>query len=386
MKRLFCILLSLIAAFAASACSDPAAADAGTAETVGLVNGFEGQTDLDTVMLYGALGRVTVNDDAAYVREGAASARVTVSASPYKDAIPYLYQALALEKKEKNFTDFSRTQAVSVDVYNAGSAPSRVALQLVYPSGAGKRVWTTVQPGWTTVQLTVQREYIPKATDSADSELPVNGVRIVFERGEADGVYYLDALKVYFTDRPYTPILMTLGENEICSFDESWQTELAVGSDGGLEALAPVLEQVSDVTADGIGSALRIEAPPGTGSYTSTQRWPGVSLCQKMLTLVPWTLYPGSARFCFDVYAPEADGVDEIWLSLYSGSTRYFVSDTIPVRRGVWQTVSYTVSDINAQLKSTASNFASTTEIVVRWGEQTGAVRYLYLDNFRMEL
>lgn len=78
--------------------------------------------------------------------------------------------------------------------------------------------------------------------------------------------------------------------------------------------------------------------------------------------------------------------MDEIWLSLYSGSTRYFVSDTIPVRRGVWQTVSYTVSDINAQLKSTASNFASTTEIVVRWGEQTGAVRYLYLDNFRMEL
>ncbi len=56
------------------------------------------------------------------------------------------------------------------------------------------------------------------------------------------------------------------------------------------------------------------------------------------------------------------------------------------MRRGVWQTVSYTVSDINAQLKSTASNFASTTEIVVRWGEQTGAVRYLYLDNFRMEL
>ena len=82
--------------------------------------------------------------------------------------------------------------------------------------------------------------------------------------------------------------------------------------------------QVNDVTSTGTGCAIRLEAP---GSTQNLESWPGFFLNREMTALVPWGDYPADARFCFDVYAPQEGGMDTIWLSMFSGGTRYFVTD-----------------------------------------------------------
>ena len=63
-----------------------------------LVNGYENQLDLNSVMMYTALGQVSISTEKEYVSHGNASAKVTVMADPfygvYDNYTPRLYQAM----------------------------------------------------------------------------------------------------------------------------------------------------------------------------------------------------------------------------------------------------------------------------------------------------
>ena len=104
-----------------------------------------------------------------------------------------------------------------------------------------------------------------------------------------------------------------------------------------------------------------------------------------MTALVPWAGYPSEARLCFDVYAPVENGLDTIWMTMYSGGTRYYVSSELALVPGRWVTYSFTVAELNAQMSSARHNVASTTGIVIRWEEKARPNQVFYMDNFRME-
>jgi hypothetical protein len=345
------------------------------------LNDFESNAEFNLIRLNGVLGRVEKNVDEAYVKTGLASAKVTVEANPYKPGAPYIQQAFELKKAGKDFRNFSSVSMLSVDVYNATGGKARIGMQLNYEFSNGTRKNFELEEGWNTVRFNVKREYIPQSTNTDNVTAPfVEGLSIMFERGAEDSVYYVDNIRLYSTEKSYTPITMSLKENEICSLDKEWQIEL-LESEGRSELLASYM-QVSDITATGSGCSMRVEAPSSTSNLGS---WPGFFLNRDMTALVPWSEYPSDAILSFDLYAPEENGMDTIWLSMYSGGTRYFVTDGLQLTPGKWITYSFSVKDMNMQMSSSRHNVGTTTGLVIRWEEKAGPTKIFYIDNFRME-
>ena len=99
-----------------------------------LVNDYETQADLNSVMMYTALGKVTVNEEKEFVSHGKASAKVTVMADPfygvYDTYTPRLYQAMHIKKDARNYTDFTDVNIVELDVYNDSEKEEKFGFSL----------------------------------------------------------------------------------------------------------------------------------------------------------------------------------------------------------------------------------------------------------------
>ena len=383
MKRIITTILSVCTLLCASACSFDFSNKPQEVVDTGIytLNDFETNADFGLIRLFGVLGSVEQNTQAEFVKTGSASAKVIVEVDPYKPGAPYIQQAFELKKEGKDFRNFSSVSSISLDVYNATGAKSRIGLQLNYEFSNGTRKNYDLEEGWNTIRFNVKREYIPQSTNTDNITAPfVEGLSILFERGEVDGIYYVDNMKLYSTEKSFTPITMSLKENEICSFDSEWQVELIEPQ--GRSELLPSYMQSTEVTATGKGASICIECP---GSTSNLDSWPGIFLNREMTALVPWSEYPDNARLCFDVYAPEVDGLDTSWLSLWTGGTRFFVTDELALIPGKWVTYSFTVAEMNQQLNSDRYNVATTTGITIRWEEKARANKIFYMDNFRME-
>ena len=382
MKKLISAILSIATLLSFTACGG-AETEAPVPMDTGIytINDFESNEEFNLIRLFGVLGKVEQNTDAQYVKTGSSSAKVTVESNPYKVAAPYIQQAFELKKAGKDYRNFSSASMLSFDVYNATGGKTRIGVQLNYGTGNGTRKNFDLNEGWNTIRFNVKREYIPLSTNTDNVTAPfVEGMSLIFERGKQDDVYYVDNLQLYSTKKSYSPITMSLKENEICSFDSEWQVDLLEVE--GRSDLQASYMQVNDITSTGTGCAIRLEAP---GSTQNLESWPGFFLNREMTALVPWADYPDDARLCFDVYAPEEGGMDTIWLSMFCGGKRYFVTDELALTPGRWVTYSFSVAEMNAQMNSDRYNVATTTGITIRWEEKAGGPWVFYLDNFRME-
>lgn len=386
-KKILAFVLSSFLVLGACACANDGENENKTNSNIVLINGFENVAEMDTLTNYGVLGKVSLNKDSAFVKSGKASAKVTVTADPYKTAAPYLLQAFNLQKREENHTDFSNAAFVTMQVYNPQSETMRIGVQLAYQQTSSMQEYYELAPNaWTQIKYNVTREYIPKVA-SLNNIPYVSGVRLNFERPDEDTTFYVDDLYLYKTTTPYVDVVMRLNKNEICSFDAGWQVAMTTLEKGSLDILMPSVALETELTSTGSGCSMKIMAPAGLADYTVTERWPGISLNVEMLKLVNWASYPATAKLCFDVYAPVVNGVDEVWLSAYSDGARYFSGPAEKVAPGRWTTISYTVAEMNATWEYTEErNFATTSYLSLRWGEHPGNDRILYLDNFRMEM
>jgi len=388
MKKVFAWTLSLLLLFTSVGCDfqdNKEEASAPKNDKVFTVNQFETHEDLSTMTLNGVLGKVELNSETAYVKNGEKSAKVTVISNPYKATQPYLYQAMNVKKDEVDCTDFSATEHVTLDVYNAQNTAKRIGLQMVFTDTYNKGVteWFELKASaWTTVKYTISREYIPenKNTDGKKTYL-VTGMNIVFDRPAEDEVFYLDDMKVYKTDKAFTPVKMALEKDEICSFDKLWQVQkLGFECYDGAE-LVPTVSYVKDNTATGEGAALRMDTVPGPAAG----RWPGIVFNEEMLALVDWASYSGEDKLCFDVYTPTINALDKIYLNLYVNGIRFVAADGVSLKRGEWITVSYTVNELNSYGVGSSMSFAQITGIKLFYLEHSGTSKVVYLDNFRME-
>ncbi len=385
MKRILAVILCFCFSIGFVACEEPQTEN--DEKSIVLINGFESLAEMDTFTNFGVLGKISVNTQKEYVKSGEKSAKILVTSDPYKAAAPYVSQAFELKKREKNYTNFSDVGFLTLQIYNPQSETLRIGLQLVHKYSTGMREYFDVLPNaWTKIQYTVTREYIPKL-ESMNNIPYVSDLRIYFDRQEQDTIFYIDDLYLYKTKTTYEDVSMRLKRDEICSFDSGWQVAFTQLEHGGLDVLMPTISMETVTTSTNGGGSLKIIAPAGLGSYKETERWPGVALNKDMLKLVNWGSYSGSAKFCFDVYTPLTNSVDEIWISAYADGIRYFSGPAEKLVPGRWITISYTVDEMNSTWEWTEDrNFATTESISVRYGEETGVERVFYLDNFRMEI
>ena len=391
MKK-FCVgLLCIYLLFAAAACGK----DGQTATDTGRVylNTFETQADLSTMRMFGTLGKVQLNKESAYVREGQASAKIIVSAEPYKEnSTPYLQQAFNIQGKQGYYGDLSKFDKLSFEIYNASTEEKTVGLQLVYtddgiidamlsnPKETGFFQEFALSPeSWTTVIYPIRREYVYMARNG---DMSAQFLEIQFGRGESDDVYYMDSMCMHEAKQPVQNLSASLRDGEICSFDYLWQTEALEFEDSGLSMIRPSARYVSDFGIS--GACVRIDSPVGLADGKVVDRWPGVVLTEGMLAGVPWEVYPKTARLCFNIYIPEENGVSRVDLNVYAGDTLYFVSEK-NLEPGRWTEFSFTVEQMTENAAD-GNIFAQTTRLVLRWAESGESDRVFYADNFRMEI
>ena len=365
-----------------------------------LINSFESTQDMDTSLVKGVLGKVSINKEPQFIKEGQGSAKVTVIHDPYVENTPVLFQSFNLIKKQVDLTDFANIGNVVMYVYNNQNTTQQITLQLCFTKGEGERINYDLKPqSWTKVVLNVEREYIPAVQEMNKKEkLCVDGLNIIFNRlHNSDAIYYIDDITLLTTEKSYQKVQMVLDENEICSFDKSWQAKTLILENSNFPIITPSVKLERKITSTNGGNSLKVYCPGGIGSSAQTFRWPGVALNTEMLKLVKWKEYNDSARICFDVFVPEEDGLDILYFSLYAGyddekgellhSTRFFNAEGIRLIPGVWTHVSYSVSQINASPEATKDyNFANTKYVVFRWDEFVGSEKVVYIDNIHMEI
>lgn len=388
MKKWLVMLMSAVAILSCAACSTGAGdgGDGGTGNTPppqqvvnGIVslNSFDSQDVMDRLMLRGVLGKVELNtEDTEFIKSGVGSAKVTVISNPYKSGQPTLYQATEFFKTNEDYSDFTKASRLTLWVYNAQTVQKRIGLQLVYSADSVDMIeWRNVAPQtWTNLSLNIEREYL---TVGSNGKATVRGINVIFNRGGSDEVYYLDEFSLVRTDTPYTPVNMTLAENELCSFDKYWQLKkLTLGCWGSLE-LAPSVTWVADITSTGKGQAIRVETVP----TELGDRWPYIALGDAFFSLIDLSKYNGKDRLCFDVYSPQLNGMDQLWMELYDESgAKYFTSDAKALTVGQWTTISFNVEALRA-----AGNFEKTKELRILHKWYSGDAKIFYVDNIRME-
>ncbi len=381
-KRVICTLLGCLTCLPFASCVKAAETEkTGVLQQI-LLNGFENTSDFDAVHIGNRLGKVSKNDQTAFVKTGGGSAFLEVQGN-FRYSSPYLYQPFKLEKSG-DYRDFSKCVRFSCWMYNADKEERTVELKLDFSQGeTGSETFSLASESWTHVVYNVQRENLPM--DRCE------GIYLYFEKSlESFHNLYLDDLVLYRTDEGYTKSPITLDEHEICSFDKFYQHALLSSASDSSEArYLPKMSITQDYAVKEKDFNLKCVAPAGSLDVDNgSQNWPGIDVHSSLVDAVNWELYDDADVFAFDVYVPQENGLNRIWLSFYnSQEIRFYVSDAIMLETGKWQTLSFRVKDLNAQTDNAhLYGFSDTSRIVIRWGEFVGADKTIYFDNFRMEL
>ena len=356
-----------------------------------LVNGYENQLDLNSVMMYTALGQVSISTEKEYVSHGNASAKVTVMADPfygvYDNYTPRLYQAMNIKKDGRDYTDFSDTAIVDLDVYNTSEKTERFGFSLYYSyyEGNSATQWFTLAPkAWTTVRYYVTRETIPTAKKDGKTVRTVEGVNYYFDRQKEELDFYLDGLRVYKTSEEIGVSPKTeLKENEICSFDALWQvTSLKINGTVG----RPSASLSRGFATDG-GASLRMDMPQEAGGEYIYLIFNAKTYCPDY----DFSKCTAEDSLCFDLYSPTENGFEgDFFMYLYSaGKTGYIFNKNFPLGAGNVYQIKIPVSEINGSSLADVENeacFQTFTEI--RFGyhsKNAGGAKVLYMDNIRIE-
>ena len=381
--KIIAIFAAVCMCFCASACNRNIVPT--TDENILVVNGYESQYDLDSLVFMNYLGRGELNRDAAYIKEGAGSLKVTVTPHPLYAGDGYIYQAL--DRTEQGGADMSNLAYVdnaSFQMYNANTGTRRIGVKRIYVFDdreghtESSTEYYTLQEGWNGILYNIERSEISVDGEGARR---VIGFAILFDRGETDETYYLDHMILHKTSKKVRDREQTEWTNEICSFDARWQVAQLQTLAWSGQSHKPELSLNTDArfVSNGRGGSLHARYPGDkTGGYLSF-RFP-----QTYLQGFPFGEYGNDAKLCFDVYSPRENGASRIYLVLAGESVEYY-NRGHSLFVGGWTHVSLSVSEIMNNRRNTLEGFSDTRTIMITLYSSTED-RELYFDNFRMEL
>lgn len=354
-----------------------------------VVNNYETNDDLNSVMMYGVLGKIEVQNDKKFVSYGNASAKITVMKDVYQGNFnsnnPYMYQAMKVEKYGTDYTDFSFIQCVEFDIYNATETTQRVGIYLRYAMNSyGVKEWRELAPqSWTTVRYFITRELLPQTVD-ADGNITriVTGICLCFDRQINGAEFYLDAMRLYRTNTPVgeAETGSITAENEICSFSAQWQVN-AIAFAGG-NTVTPSLSLSKAFSSDG-GPSMRIETNSKGGFYFDINK-------TNIFSNVVLKNFGTGDYLCFDMYSPKESGYSgKINIFIYaSASTAYVYSTEFNLSSGSLVNYRIPIKDINESEVSKATEIPNIFSYlsVIRFGMSVSNQKCVaYLDNVRIE-
>lgn len=412
MRKLFALMLSVVLMFCAVGCNCNAAPEETAEDPVDVeltnpiirLNGFDEIDDLNAMQAYNYFGKVELERDAKYIKNGTGSAKLTVEKDNFNgglgNTVPYVHHAMYVKSRGIDCTNFEKTKAVELDVYNPQDTDQEVGLQLVYSrtynnvTESEAAQWFTLKANaWTTLRWDVIRDNIPlvKASSTrreSGSELVplVSGMDLLFRRpskDDGDLIFYIDDMRIYKTEVGYETVEKSdLKTDEICSFDQQWQVlSLSLNCTNNLYRCSTSWSKA--FTTDG-GASLRIDTAADGGIAGGTY----IQLKKSaMFSKLSFMEYADDDVFCMDLYSPIENGLTGN-VGLYLNSNiGYFYNASYSVTAGQVTRIRLKVSEIDASVYAKPENghcfaYLTTIQILVNF---TGVSTTLYVDNIHME-
>ena len=390
----FTLLLLLSFAFSSVACgkqeemSDP---DAQLKEDV-LLNGFEQWTpDLQTALIFNDFGKVSLNADAKYVKEGERSVRLDPLGGKYPSNAPIVMFATKSSTYGFDYSDFSYADYISFDLYNAQDEAVTIyaglVSKIISPSSIARlgEQGFVLSPGWNSCRLEVESSLI--ALMGNLKEVP--GVYFRFESAASDNVveegenrtprYYLDNMwLIKKPDKSADSFELGLGENEIADFERIYQQymftndnpseiESVIASEYGLTA--PSGEKVLRAVFNGRGSL----------------NWLNMHIASVFLNKTALfemdSSVAANAYICFETYN-NTDSTVNLCMVYRTQTSLLLATDNYCAPK-TWTSYEYCIGDLLAMDNGFLSAMG---DFQISYKDDYEGAREYFFDNFRIEI
>ena len=393
-KKLICLLLCACAAFTV-ACkknADDPDKDQDIPGDVTLASFDSYEDGLQLMRVLDKFGAISLNEDPTYATSGK-SAKIQPLGGYISTAVPICYYPFRSELFDFDYRDVSYLKSVEVDIYNAEEKDIRMTMGLVSEvkntdliSKCNNPLKVTLKPGKNTVTYSVDTSILGILCNIKEMQ----GVYFMFDRVgsreiEDAPVLYMDNLVLHYTERENPPSLgISLDENEILSFDESWQ-KYVVAFDCENIACEPTAEIVKlsslgITAASGGQKALKVSFPAGSTAWGSWNRLviPEIVMQTCDMPALSEDDY-ADTYFCIDFYGLGGEGMTfypEFFDTGYGSCDNKWSRDIV---EGDWVTLSVPLSEIDKYKVQHPGFFR------LAWAEFTGDDTEVVIDNIRLE-
>ena len=340
-------------------------------------------TDVEPLILLNYFGKVTLNEDKQYVRNGSGSLRIVPEGCPSENSslLPTLKFPMSLERADLPEGDISQLTRISAEVYNAQSEPVTMYTQLQFFGGdTANTEKHELAPGWNTVLVSVDAQVLGLSYDITNCK----GLLFSFELSEQAPTLYVDDIILYKTQTPYTPMEITVDPYEICSFDKLYQQYVVVPNANFANCTAE-LSINTDLNYALKGLSLRVQMKGNDGTFqvgdSSNYSYTGFSLSEGFMEKVNMDQYDESMNLSFWVYNT-GSSQQRLFIHFYNAEGERYASVTnIYAPAGEWYNAVIPLSQLTSGTSSTS--YRNAGEIYINWEINTlNEDRVLYFDEF----
>lgn len=359
--------------------------------------------DFQLIRLDQTFGKVSQNDDKAYVKSGKYSAKVQPLGGYSSETKPGFYYPLYSEMAGFDYMDIRNWACVSIQVYNAQDDVRNMEVSMVTSVGSiyvystsGEQNYT-LKPGWNDIVYYPNLDMLNIAYDVENMQ----GICFSFDNAgtrhlKDAPVYYFDDVQLYLYDEyrecesqmEFTRNEET-GVYEIMGFDKDFH-EYSYYLDIPKEKLTPDVEivdgETEGITATEGNKMLKLTLHPGD---VHMQSYPKFCIPEKLIQASGFNEIPKDERenyrFVFDVYCADRDMnlVFEFYTSGLNGCYKpgnhvnFTASDE-------WQEA---IFDFSVFAEKSYEHIANPGEFRIVWAEYPAdwGDLVIYIDNIRYE-
>lgn len=348
-----------------------------------VINDFEDyKTCIQPLFLLNYFGTAQENTDKKYVKSGEKSLKIVPEGCIAEgEYAPTLKQPMKNEISGEDFSDISQLSMLGAAVYNDSESVVNVTVQLQFFGGYTLSLRTfALQSGWNSLSCNVD----PQVADVTYDVKDCKAILFSFDEsvtGEAAPTLYLDDVRAYYTERPFTPLDMTVSENEVCSFDKLFQSYVTFAN-LKYPDFAPTLTINQDMAFSKQGKSLRVSMPKNDGSFT-TYAYTGFSFNKRYVNSLGLGSYDQEKYLSFWVYNT-GNSQQRLFIEFFDyNGLRYYKDTSLYVPAGQWKQFRYKLGDLSGG--ATALTTGNAGEIYISWEiNSLTENRVLYFDQFEI--
>ena len=413
MKKLlisFILLLSMLFSVGFAGCEKSENPDETTQKEYSVVFAdFEDwKPDFSTMRISEYFGKVTRNEESAYVKSGKYSAKIQATGAYTNKNTIFLYFPTISTTFDFDYSNFFKMKRIGAWLYNAEETEQEIGFAFVTGIESSKSI-TTFE--YSRIQLPAKQWTYFKAdidVDALNLLIDLNSIQgIAFTFNNANTRDIEDAPVIYLDDIVFDCYevalaerdLITLDIDEVCNFEKLYQKYVVMtSSENGkfiptVEIVKPTLDNDELVASSG-DYVLKLTTKPSDRENTNSGRtYQRFTLPAKLMQQIGITTIEQdqweNVYFCMDVYNPtDSEQLFYLeWLSTvkYNGTIYNFT-----VKPGEWTTFKWSLSQIASATESKAASTYRITQpgtLSVAWGEypMSHGEKTFYFDNFRIE-